>query len=48
VPNVLAVGDAGIKLGQHLVAAKDTLLCGLGVSTELHGDSTGVLKELVA
>ncbi len=55
-PTVLAGGGAGIKLGQHLVLSKDTPLCnvwltllnGLGVKAERHGDSTGVVKELIA
>lgn len=55
-PTVLAGGGAGIKLGHHLVAPKDTPLCnawltllrGLGVNAERHGDSTGVIKELIA
>jgi hypothetical protein len=53
-PTLLAGGGAGIKLGQHLVLPKDTPLCnvwltllnGLGVKAERHGDSTGVVKEL--
>ena len=55
-PTVLAGGGAGLKLGQHLVLSKDTPLCnvwltllnGLGVKAERHGDSTGVAKELIA
>jgi hypothetical protein len=55
-PTVLTGGGAGIKLGQHLVLSKDTPLCnvwltllnGLGVKAERHGDSTGVAKELIA
>jgi hypothetical protein len=55
-PTVLAGGGAGIKLGQHLVLSKDTPLCnvwltllnGLGVKAERHGDSTGVAKEIIA
>ncbi len=55
-PTLLAGGGAAIKLGHHLVAPKDTPLCnvwltllhGLGVNAERHGDSTGTLKELVA
>jgi hypothetical protein len=54
-PTLLAGGGAGIKLGQHLVLPKDTPLCnvwltllnGLGVKAERHGDSTGVVKELI-
>ena len=55
-PTLLTGGGAGIKLGHSIVTPKDTPLCnawltllhGLGVSAERHGDSTGVLKELVA
>ncbi len=53
-PTVLTGGGANLKLGQHLVLPKDTPLCnvwltmlqGLGISAERHGDSTGVVKEL--
>ncbi len=53
-PTVLTGGGANLKLGQHLVLQKDTPLCnvwltmlqGLGINTERHGDSTGVVKEL--
>lgn len=55
-PTLLTGGGAGIKLGQNIVAAKDTPLCnawltllhGIGVKPERHGDSTGLLKELIA
>ena len=55
-PTILAGGAAGLKLGQNIVAPKDTPLCnvwltllhGLGVKSERHGDSTGVLKEIIA
>ena len=55
-PTLLTGGGAGIKLGQNIVASKDTPLCnawltllhGIGVEAERHGDSTGVIKELVA
>jgi hypothetical protein len=55
-PTILAGGGAGIKLGQHIVAPKNTPLCnawlallhGVGVNAERHGDSTGVLKEILA
>ena len=55
-PTILAGRAAGIKLGQSIVAPKDTPLCnvwltmlhGLGVKAERHGDSTGELKESVA
>ena len=46
----------GIKLGHHIVAPRDTPLCnawvtllqGSGIKVERHGDSSGVLKELLA
>ena len=55
-PTLIAGGGAGIKLGHHLVASKDTPLCnawltllhGSGVNVERHGDSSGLLKELAA
>jgi len=54
-PTVLTGGAANIKLGHHLVLPKDTplanvwltLLNGLGIQSERHGDSSGVVKELV-
>ena len=53
-PTVLAGGGANLKLGQHLVVEEDTPLCnvwltmlqGMGINTDQHGDSTGVVKEL--
>ena len=53
-PTVLTGGGANLKLGQHLVLPKDTPLCnvwltmlqGLGINAERHGDSTGVVNEL--
>ncbi|MBI1311073.1 DUF1552 domain-containing protein [bacterium] len=55
-PLLLAGGGAGLKCGQHLVLPKDTplasvwltLLHGLGVEADRHGDSTGIMKELQA
>jgi len=55
-PTLLTGGAAKLKLGQHLVLPKDTPLCnvwltmlhGLGIPAERHGDSTGVVKELQA
>lgn len=55
-PTLLSGGGAGIKLGQSLAVAKGTPLCncwltllqGVGVDVERHGDSTGVVKELMA
>ncbi len=55
-PTLIAGGGSGIKLGQNIVAPKDTPLCnawltllkGSGVNAERHGDSTGVLKEIMA
>ena len=53
-PTVLTGGGANLKLGQHLVLSKDTPLCnvwltmlrGVGIHAERHGDSTGMVKEL--
>ncbi len=53
-PTLLTGGAANLKLGHHLVLPKDTPLCnvwltmlnGLGIQAERHGDSTGVVKEL--
>ena len=55
-PTILAGGGANLKLGQHLVLPKDTPLCnvwltmlqGMGIDAERHGDSSGVVKELQA
>jgi len=55
-PTLLTGGGANLKLGQHLVLPEDTPLCnvwlttlqGVGIQTERHGDSTGVVKELQA
>ena len=53
-PTVLTGGGANLKLGQHLALPKDTPLCnvwltmlqGMGIQSERHGDSSGVVKEL--
>ncbi|MEZ7957406.1 MAG: DUF1552 domain-containing protein [Rubritalea sp.] len=53
-PTILAGGGANLTMGQHLALSKDTPLCdvwltmlnGLGVQTERHGDSSGVVKKL--
>jgi hypothetical protein len=55
-PTILTGGGANMKLGQHVVLPKDTPLCnvwltmlhGIGIKAERHGDSTGVVKELQA
>jgi hypothetical protein len=55
-PTILTGGAAGLKLGHSIVAPKDTPLCnawltllhGVGVSAERHGDSSGLLKEIMA
>ena len=55
-PTVLTGGGANLKLGQHLALTKDTPLCnvwltmlqGLGIQAERHGDSSGIVKELQA
>jgi hypothetical protein len=57
-PTLLTGGGANLRMGQHLVLPKDTplanvwltMLHGVGVNPkqcERHGDSTGVVKELV-
>ena len=53
---LLGGGGASIKLGENIVLPKDTPLCnvwltllnGVGVDVELHGDSSGVVKQLQA
>jgi hypothetical protein len=55
-PTLLSGGGAGIKLGHNIVTPKDTPLCnawltllhGVGVPVERHGDSTGLLKPIIA
>ncbi len=55
-PTILTGGGAGIKLGENIVVPDDTPLCnawltmlhGIGVEAERHGDSTGVLKQIIA
>ena len=55
-PTLLSGGGAGIKLGQNIVVPKDTPLCnvwltmlnGIGVQSERHGDSSGPLKGIIA
>ncbi|MEY5026198.1 MAG: hypothetical protein RLZZ244_1726 [Verrucomicrobiota bacterium] len=55
-PTLLTGRGAGLKLGHSIVAPKDTPLCnawltmlhGIGVEAERHGDSTGVLQEILA
>ena len=55
-PTVLAGRGSNLKLGQHLVLPKDTPLCnvwltmlqGMGIKAERHGDSSGVVHELKA
>ena len=55
-PTVLTGGGANLKLGQHLVLPKDTPLCnvwltmlrGMGIGVDRHGDSTDVISELQA
>jgi hypothetical protein len=52
-PTWLAGGAAGFHRGQHLVLPKNTPLCnlwrsilhGLGIPSERHGDSTALVKE---
>jgi hypothetical protein len=53
-PMIFAGGGAGFQLGRHVVLPKHTPLCnawltmlhGLGVKAERHGDSTGIVREL--
>jgi hypothetical protein len=56
-PTILAGGGAGVKHGRHIVlAANQTPLCnlwltlmqGLGIEVDAHGDSTGTLGDLTA
>jgi hypothetical protein len=55
-PMLLAGGAAGLKRGEHIVLPRNTPLCnawltvlhGLGVEAQRHGDSTGMVTELVA
>ncbi|MEI6713266.1 MAG: DUF1552 domain-containing protein [Verrucomicrobiota bacterium] len=55
-PTLLSGGGAGLKLGHNIVTPKDTPLCNVwltmlkrtGVDVERHGDSTGILSEIVA
>ncbi|WP_013629319.1 DUF1552 domain-containing protein [Rubinisphaera brasiliensis] len=55
-PTLITGGGAGLKLGHNIVVQEDTPLCnawltmlqGIGVQADSHGDSTGVVKELRA
>ncbi len=55
-PTLVAGRGAGVKLGHHLVLPKGTPLCnvwltllkGAGVPVESHGDSTGVVSDMMA
>ena len=55
-PTLVAGGGANLKLGQHLALPEDTPLCnvwltmlqGMGIDAERHGDSSGIVKELQA
>jgi hypothetical protein len=55
-PTLISGGGANLKLGQNLVLKEDTplnnvwltMLQGVGVNAESHGDSTGVVSELQA
>lgn len=55
-PTLLTGGGAGIKLGENIVVSKDTPLCNawltllrrVGVNVDRHGDSTGILPEIVS
>ena len=56
-PTLVAGGGAGVRLGQHLVMRDPktplcnlwlTLLRGNGLDVTSHGDSTGIIQELIA
>lgn len=55
-PTLLTGRGAGVKLGESIVVPKGTPLCnawlallhGVGAPVERHGDSTGVLKAILA
>ncbi|MGC6456820.1 MAG: DUF1552 domain-containing protein [Akkermansiaceae bacterium] len=55
-PTIITGGGANLKLGQHLVLPENTPLCnvwltmlqGMGIDLERHGDSSGVVKQLQA
>lgn len=55
-PTLVAGGGSGIRLGEHVVVPDKTplanlwltLLQGSGVKADKHGDSTGVVKEILA
>jgi hypothetical protein len=56
-PTLITGGGAGVKLGQHLVMSDPktplcnlwlTLLRGNGLNVASHGDSTGLIHELIA
>jgi hypothetical protein len=55
-PTLITGGGAGIRLGENIVVEKDTPLCnawltllrGVGVHVERHGDSTGEIPALKA
>jgi hypothetical protein len=55
-PTLFAGGGAGMKLGHHIVLPRDTPLCnawltmlhGLGIEAERHGDSSGPVSQLRA
>lgn len=55
-PTLLTGGGAGIKPGENIVVPEDTPLCnawltllqGVGVKVDRHGDSTGILPEILS
>jgi hypothetical protein len=55
-PTIIAGAGAGIRLGQHIALPRDTPLCnvwltllrGNGIDAVRHGDSSGIVKELLA
>ena len=56
LPTLITGRGSNLKLGQNIVLPKNTPLCnvwltllyGMGIKVERHGDSTGVIKELQA
>jgi hypothetical protein len=55
-PTILVGKGAGLKMGHHIMLKDGTPLCnawltiiqGLGIDVDQHGDSTGTLQELIA
>lgn len=55
-PTILVGNGAGLKMGMHIMLKDGTPLCnawltilqGLGLDVQKHGDSTGIIEELLA